>query len=135
MVCFSEYGYSIPEIPVLLHLAGLEPRNPSKEVTAHAKVYSYPAVKSGFVVPGHADYVAASAGVAHSRSLAFLKKHLDGPWFDLEKIWDEHTFYEFEERSVEKTMATMVQEPYVNHTTTVLPYPRSVIYYQLQITY
>lgn len=48
-----------------------------------------------------------------------MKKHLGGPIFDLEKIWDEHTYYEFEDRSVEKTMETMVLEPYVNHIPTV----------------
>lgn len=71
------------------------------------------------MVPGHPDFKISTAGVAHSRSLTFLKKNMDGPYFDLEKIWDEHTFYEFGDRSVEKTMATMVQEPYVNHVPTV----------------
>jgi hypothetical protein len=37
-----------------------------------------------------------------------VRKHLGGPKFDLEKIWDEHTYFEFEVRSVAKTMATMV---------------------------
>ena len=44
---------------------------------------------------------------------------MDGPYFDLETIWEEHTYYEFADRSVEHTMATMVQEPYVNHVPTV----------------
>lgn len=44
---------------------------------------------------------------------------MGGPYFDLEVIWDEHTYYEFDDRSVECTMATMVQEPYVNHIPTV----------------
>lgn len=61
----------------------------------------------------------SSGGVAHTRSLTFIKKHLNGPYFDLEKIWEEHTYFEFADRSVEKTMATMVQEPYVNHVPTV----------------
>lgn len=42
-----------------------------------------------------------------------------GPYFDLEAIWEEHTYLEFEVRDVEATMATMVQEPYVNHIPTV----------------
>jgi carboxymethylenebutenolidase len=37
----------------------------------------------------------------------------------LEEIWEEHTYYEFADRSVEHTMSTMVQEPYVNHVPTV----------------
>ncbi|KAJ5116969.1 hypothetical protein N7456_001317 [Penicillium angulare] len=76
-------------------------------------------VSPGFIVPGHPDFKISTAGVAHTRTLAFLKKVLGGPLFDLERIWDEHTFYEFGERSVEKTMATMVQEPYVNHVPTM----------------
>ena len=72
-----------------------------------------------FVLPYHEHYQPGPAGVAHSRSLGFIKKHLGGPYFDLEVIWDEHTLYEFGERNVEKTMATMVAEPYVNHVPTV----------------
>ncbi|KAH8435179.1 uncharacterized protein LDX57_012808 [Aspergillus melleus] len=115
VLSFSDY--SIPNVPVLLHLAGPVGDQTHSQET---KVYSYPeASSSQFIVPGHADFIASAAGVAHTRSLTFVKKHLDGPYFDLEKIWEEHTFYEFDERSVEKTMATMVQEPYVNHTTTL----------------
>jgi hypothetical protein len=44
---------------------------------------------------------------------------MGGPYFDLEAIWDEHTRYEFADRSVEETMATMVDEPYVNHVPTL----------------
>ncbi|KAK3182202.1 hypothetical protein K4F52_006571 [Lecanicillium sp. MT-2017a] len=51
--------------------------------------------------------------------LQFLKPKLNGPFFDLEKIWEEHTYYEFADRSVEHTMSTMVQEPYVNHIPTL----------------
>ncbi len=42
-----------------------------------------------------------------------------GPRFDLSKIWDEHTLYEFGTRDVAATMATMVAEPYVNHVPTM----------------
>jgi carboxymethylenebutenolidase len=80
---------------------------------------------AGFIIPGHSDFKVSSAGVAHTRSLTFLKEHLNGPYFDLEKIWEEHTWYEFRDRSVDKTMATMVQEPYVNHVPTVsVVFPR-----------
>jgi carboxymethylenebutenolidase len=77
------------------------------------------AASSNFSLPEHEHYQAGPANVAHTRSLGFLKKHLNGPYFDLEVIWDEHTLYEFGERNVEKTMATMVAEPYVNHVPTV----------------
>ncbi|KAI4676691.1 uncharacterized protein J4E84_009526 [Alternaria hordeiaustralica] len=42
-----------------------------------------------------------------------------GPFFDLEAVWEEHTKFEFGERDVEKTMATMVDQPYVNHIPTM----------------
>ena len=71
------------------------------------------------MLPASEDYHASSAGLAHTRSLSFLKPLLDGPYFDLEAIWDEHTKFEFEERDVGETMATMVQEPYVNHIPTM----------------
>ena len=82
-------------------------------------VHKYPDVKSAnFVLPGHADFKSGAAGLSHTRSLTFLKPKL-GPHFDLEAIWEEHVYFEFEERSVAKTMGTMVQEPYVNHVPTV----------------
>ncbi|KAJ1335666.1 carboxymethylenebutenolidase [Microdochium nivale] len=83
-------------------------------------VHRYGNVKSAsFVLPSHAHFVASAAAVSHSRSLAFVKKHLNGPWFDLEAIWDEHTAFEFDTRNVDDTMATMVAEPYVNHIPTL----------------
>lgn len=88
------------------------------------KVHRYSDVSSpDFIIPGHSNFKISTAGVAHTRILTFLKQHLNGPYFDLESIWDEHTYYEFGDRSVEKTMATMVQEPYVNHVPTVLARP------------
>lgn len=88
--------------------------------SAMQRVYRYADVSCpDFIVPGHPNFKISTAGVAHTRSLAFLKQQLQGPYFDLEKIWDEHTYYEFGVRSVEETMATMVQEPYVNHVPTV----------------
>ncbi|KAF5393980.1 hypothetical protein D9757_000337 [Collybiopsis confluens] len=66
-----------------------------------------------------ADYVPGEAALAHSRALVFLRKILGGPIFDLEAIWEEHTYFEFNLRSVAKTMGTMVAEPYVNHVPTM----------------
>jgi carboxymethylenebutenolidase len=38
---------------------------------------------------------------------------------DLIALWETHCRYEFETRDVDATMATMVQEPYVNHIPTM----------------
>jgi carboxymethylenebutenolidase len=92
----------------------------SRSITGDSTVYRYADVKSAlFVIPGHKDFDPASSVVAHSRSVEFLKKHLGGPYFDLEGIWEEHTKFEFTTRNVEDTMATMVKEPYVNHIPTM----------------
>jgi carboxymethylenebutenolidase len=39
--------------------------------------------------------------------------------YDLEALWEQHCLFEFGERDVPKTMATMVPEPYVNHVPTM----------------
>lgn len=103
--------------PELVHIAG----KPSSPVTRpNTTTYDYAQVASeAFIMPGAADFNYSAASVAHTRGLTFIKKHLGGPNFDLEAIWDEHTYYEFDDRSVEKTMATMVDEPYVNHIPTM----------------
>ena len=38
---------------------------------------------------------------------------------DLAALWDEHCRSEFETRDVNATMATMVDDPYVNHVPTM----------------
>jgi carboxymethylenebutenolidase len=121
---------SIP--PQLIHIPGPHvPRRESISTTPDSqtskvfegivKTYRYEDVKqdSGWVLPADDNYHKRSAGIAHTRSLGFLKKQLDGPWFDLEAVWEEHTKYEFGERDVAKTMATMVDQPYVNHIPTM----------------
>ncbi|PWY94629.1 carboxymethylenebutenolidase [Aspergillus sclerotioniger CBS 115572] len=113
-IVYHSLWEEIPDLPVLTHAPGSHPP------VTHRTQYSYPDVESsGFIIPGHPDFKYSTASVAHTRTLTFLKPILNGPYFDLEKIWEEHTYYEFVERSVEKTMATMVQEPYVNHIPTI----------------
>ena len=41
------------------------------------------------------------------------------PEYDLVARWEEHCRHEFETRDVDATMATMVDEPYVNHIPTM----------------
>jgi carboxymethylenebutenolidase len=111
----QESGISPREFPLLVHST-----SKSTSIRAGDVLHTYDSVQStNFVLPSHEHYQAGPAGVAHTRSLGFLKKHLGGPNFDLEAIWDEHTLFEFGERNVEKTMSTMVAEPYVNHVPTV----------------
>jgi carboxymethylenebutenolidase len=107
------------KVPQLHHLAGKTSKRlqRTKAVTA----YNYPETTSYlFGTPFSQDFSYNMESVSHSRSLSFLKPLMNGPYFDLEVIWDEHTYWEFENRSVENTMSTMVQEPYVNHVPTVI---------------
>lgn len=117
IVSFGAFAPKVT-VPLLQHL--VEAPSP-KDAGSLNSAYIYPEVAGdNFVHPNHAHYKPSSAAVAHTRSLTFLKKHSIGPIFDLEAIWDEHTEYEFGNRSVANTMGTMVQEPYVNHITTVI---------------
>jgi carboxymethylenebutenolidase len=105
--------------PPYLHHLGGDVGEKHQEVKTHT-VYRYPQAKhANFAIPDSETFHYSSDSISHSRNLTFLKKHIGGPYFDLEAIWEEHTRYEFAERSVEKTMGTMVQEPYVNHIPTV----------------
>ncbi|KAG5794385.1 hypothetical protein H9Q69_006584 [Fusarium xylarioides] len=109
------------KVPQLHHLAGKASKRlqRTKAVTA----YSYPEATSYlFATPFSKDFSYNMEYVSHSRSLSFLKPVMNGPYFDLEVIWDEHTYWEFENRSVENTMSTMVQEPYVNYVPTVIAF-------------
>ncbi len=117
------YGSSTLETtkPQLSHVPGYPPKaSAEKDSKSNSCNYHYyKDVGHHFIVPSHDDFKSAPAAVSHSRCLAFLKPLTGGPHFDLEAIWDEHCLYEFGERAVEKTMATMVQEPYVNHIPTM----------------
>jgi carboxymethylenebutenolidase len=128
----SYYGFGIdfavnptPRIgcPLVMHFAEKDPQAPPPTVerVKHAfygrsevAVYIYPGVAPGFDRKARANYDKASAGIAHSRSIALLRKVM-GPHYDLEALWEKHTTYEFGTRDVVATMRTMVTEPYVNH--------------------
>ncbi|KAF5027339.1 hypothetical protein F66182_540 [Fusarium sp. NRRL 66182] len=105
-------------IPLLRHVAGSAPTRIAGKTAGPE--YHYPKAQSyAFATPfhGHFDYNMES--LSHTRNLQFLKPLIGGPYFDLEALWEEHTHYEFADRSVEHTMSTMVQEPYVNHIPTM----------------
>lgn len=112
IACVVSYGASKSdcELPHIVHAAqgaanhGKDDRKSGSNIVVH----SYGTPSPYFVIPGYSTYHPGSAAIAHTRTLVFLRKHLGGPCFDIEKVWDEHTYFEFEVRSVAKTMATMV---------------------------
>ncbi|KAJ3841241.1 hypothetical protein F5878DRAFT_27185 [Lentinula raphanica] len=105
---------SISSIPMYIHLPPTATRPEATNIISQTFARS-----PYFLLPQSADYVHGEATLAHSRVLVFLRKILGGPVFDLEAIWEEHTYFEFDLRSVAKTMGTMVAEPYVNNVPTM----------------
>lgn len=109
-----------PVFPMLRHLAGASATAKIVSKTENCQAYGYAAVSTHqFATPFQPAFDYTAESVSHTRNLSFLKPLMGGPFFDLEAIWEEHTYHEFETRSVPHTMATMVQEPYVNHIPTV----------------
>ncbi|KLT38962.1 hypothetical protein CC85DRAFT_288991 [Cutaneotrichosporon oleaginosum] len=109
------------DLPMLVHVPERIVHDAGRDPPPNCRVHEYDVDSPYFVVPssGPKAYSPPNAALAHSRTLVFLREQLGGPYFDLEAIWDEHTHYEFIDRSVEKTMLTMVDEPYVNHVPTM----------------
>jgi carboxymethylenebutenolidase len=109
--------------PLVLHVAAADAETPPAAVAQlkaafagrpELALYLYPGAAPGFERKSDAHYDRPAAGLAHSRSIALLRRML-GPHYDLETLWEAHTRYEFETRDVAATMATMVADPYVNH--------------------
>ncbi|KAJ8114661.1 hypothetical protein OPT61_g3514 [Boeremia exigua] len=114
----EKVAISASSVPTLQHLAGQKSDNPTR--SNDLTEYHYPGVETyKFATPFHDAFHYTTEALSHTRSLTHLKPRLNGPYFDLEVIWDEHCYYEFADRSVEHTMSTMVQEPYVNHVPTL----------------
>ena len=113
--------------PLVLHIAELDPFCPPE---ARAKILAglqgrpgvsrhvYPGVDHAFARVGGDHFHKPSALMAHERSITALKAAI-GPHFDLSALWDKHCEHEFGSRDVDKTMSTMVAEPYVNHIPTM----------------
>ncbi|KAK0446529.1 uncharacterized protein EV420DRAFT_1569793 [Desarmillaria tabescens] len=116
--CVVSFGVAAvtSTVPIAFHVPSSYKES---ETTALTSVYKYTTPSPYFVLPQAEEYKPTFASIAHTRNVVFLRKHIGGPHFDIEAIWDEHTYFEFEVRSVSQTMGTMVQEPYVNHVTTM----------------
>lgn len=109
--------------PLVIHFAENDPQIPPEAVARvqeafsgppDVAVYVYPGAAPGFDRPTKPNYDKQAAGLAHSRSIALLRRAI-GPHYDLEALWETHTTCEFATRDVAATMRTMVPQPYVNH--------------------
>jgi len=115
------------ECPIVFHFGdqdGLTPLAAVEQVRAAVagregvELYVYAGAGHAFASRDRDTFVKPAAMMAHSRSIAALRKAL-GPRYDLSALWDKHTEYEFATRDVRATMGTMVAEPYVNHIPTM----------------
>jgi len=104
------------DIPVTMQLAGHELSSVAE--ARHIEIFTYPDAAPGFSDRHSSHYNNPASAMAHTRSVAALRRVL-GPHYDLAALWEQHCHYEFAERDVPKTMATMVAEPYVNHVPTM----------------
>lgn len=113
--------------PLVLHIAELDQFCPPEARAAIVEglkgrpgvsLHVYPGVDHAFARVGGDHYDRPSALMAHGRTIAALKSAI-GPDFDLSALWDKHCEYEFGTRDVDKTMSTMVAQPYVNHIPTM----------------
>ena len=81
-------------------------------------VVCYGGAAPGFAIPQRASFDKRTDSLAHSRVLGLLRRVL-GPHYDLVALFEAHVRHEFETRDVDATMATMIDEPYVNHVPTL----------------
>lgn len=83
-----------------------------------AWLHGYADAPVDFAIKGTDSYLPRLAAIAHSRLLDVMRRRL-GPHYDFAALFAEHMRHEFETCDVDATMATMVDEPYVNHVPTL----------------
>ena len=132
----SYYGVGIEErlneagairCPMVLHFGerdGLVPAAAREAIAAsfadreQVEIYVYPGADHAFSNSLRPSFDRFAASLAHSRTLGLLRGAI-GPRFDLNALWERHAGLEFVTHDAEATMATMVDEPYVNHVPTM----------------
>lgn len=102
-----------PTLNLLIHLAS------SQKFGTRFPSYRYDNTRSGFAEHDLDEFDKTGASLAWTRTLTVLQTAFDIEGYDLETIWDSHKRLEFAEKDVDKTMATMVHQPYVNHVPTM----------------
>ncbi|HET6374219.1 MAG TPA: dienelactone hydrolase family protein, partial [Candidatus Polarisedimenticolia bacterium] len=131
--CVGYYGVGIERIlaeasgirvPLMLHLAGRDSYCPPAAQRAlheafdgagHVTLMDYPDNDHAFARPGGKHFEEKAAELANLRSLEFFIRHLGGAAASLTGLWEEHLKHEFETKDTERTLATMVEDAYVNH--------------------
>lgn len=83
-----------------------------------SRVFDWEEAAPGFSIPKGPAFHKRADSLAHTRTLEVIRRVL-GPYYDYEALFAVHTYHEFTTRDVDATMATMIEEPYVNHTPTL----------------
>jgi carboxymethylenebutenolidase len=115
--------------PTMLHMGGRDQFCPPpaqaqihQALDTHSLItlHVYPEQDHAFARPGGAHFDPQAAELAHLRTLEFFVRYLGGTATTsatqrLSDLWDEHVKCEFATRNTEDTLATMVEDAYVNH--------------------
>jgi carboxymethylenebutenolidase len=83
-----------------------------------SRIYGWEEGAPGFSIEERSSFNKLADSLAHSRTLEILRRVV-GPYYDYAALFAEHVYHEFTTRDVDATMATMIDEPYVNHTPTL----------------
>src|SRR5262249_41384452 len=110
--------------PLMLHVAGKDGYcPPAAQAAIHralddnplVTIHDYPDQDHAFARVGGKHHDPDAAERADLRTLDFFCRHLSAAGPPLAELWEEHVKYEFATRSTEDTLATMVEDAYVNH--------------------
>lgn len=109
--------------PLMLHFAGLDKYSPPPVIDQiraalppeRATIHVYPHSNHAFARPSGPHHDPVAAELANLRTLEFFVKTLMVKPHSLEALWEEHVKHEFATQSTEDTLATMVDDAYVNH--------------------
>lgn len=104
---------------IFIHIPDAQPFN--FDITRKVpslKYQLYQNAKPGFAEKMTINYNPIAQGLAHTRTLAVVREVL-GPRVDLEEIWGEHLLASFVAKKANRTLDSMVKEPYVNHIPTL----------------
>jgi carboxymethylenebutenolidase len=110
--------------PLMLHIGGLDNYTPPPVVDQiraaldpdpRVTIHVYPNADHAFARATGPHYDSTVAELANLRSLEFFMRNLVVKPHSLEAIWAEHIEHEFSTRNTEDTLATMVDDAYVNH--------------------
>ncbi len=110
--------------PLMLHIGALDKYTPPPVVDQiraaldpHPRVtlHVYDDADHAFARATGPHYDPPAAELANLRSLEFFVRNLVVKPHSLEAIWAEHIEHEFSTRNTEDTLATMVDDAYVNH--------------------